>query len=844
MILAMTLEHYGDDGASLGSIPDALSNLTRLTLLSLSYNGMTGSIPSSLANLRQLNTLSLTTNELTGSIPSAFGQLQMLTSIDLSSNLLNGTIPASIATITSLSSLDIGINRLSGSIPTSLGSLVNLQYLLLNTNKLMGPLPPSLSNLSKLQMLVLNYNGLSGTIHDSLANLPQLSILVLANNSFSGAIPSSFHRLSNLDYVDLEGNQLSGSFPSAFASLTQLSYLSLKSNLFSGHLPSFIGNLSSLTLLDLGINQLSGSIPSSLWTLPALLHLDLSDNILSGSLPTSITGLDGLCTLDLSANSFTNSIPDALGSLTTLTSLDLSNTMVGSTMPSTLGGLTQLAYLGVQGSRLSGLLPATLGSITALTKLDFNGTGLACPPPGTSCVVPQTRPSAFCSACTSFCTSCTPPPPPSPSPPPSTPNASPPSSDSGLSTGAIVGIAVGAGLLLLALTAAAAYWFWRVRNQPVPHKQNSRAARLMRKYSKVPPMCQQYSLDDMEQATGNWAEGNLLGSGGFGDVYKGVSPDDGRTLWAVKRAKLLTNDFDREVSQMATKHHPNLVRLLGFCIDVHPQTAHVEQILIYEFVPNGDLEQRMAPDTPTPLTLQQRLDILVGAAHGFEYLHSFNMVHRDIKPANILLDTNLQPKIADFGLLRMGEGTTVNATRVMGTPGYVDPAYARTYKATTATDVYRCCFVQVLLCTGAALYSFGVLMLVVTTGREVTFYDRGKSVNVAQWVQEQIGRNETAALRDPRMEAPEDIVMQITQLAIRCTAKRTAHRPGMADVASELQSMLSAMGGGSSQVIRAAEKVDAQLDIANANAQDLDEAFSIIDGMKEPGNSGRSPDAV
>ncbi|CAI7920941.1 unnamed protein product, partial [Closterium sp. NIES-54] len=101
--------------------------------------------------------------------------------------------------------------------------------------------------------------------------------------------------------------------------------------------------------------------------------------------------------------------------------------------------------------------------------------------------------------------------------------------------------------------------------------------------------CQQLPLDVVMRATSDWATANLLGSGGYGDVYKGVSPLDGTTLWAVKRAKIITNDFHKEVAQMSTMHHPNLVRLLGFAVggDVH---TRVENVLVYEFIPNGDLE--------------------------------------------------------------------------------------------------------------------------------------------------------------------------------------------------------------------------------------------------------------
>ncbi|CAI5489058.1 unnamed protein product, partial [Closterium sp. Naga37s-1] len=114
-----------------------------------------------------------------------------------------------------------------------------------------------------------------------------------------------------------------------------------------------------------------------------------------------------------------------------------------------------------------------------------------------------------------------------------------------------------------------------------------------------------------------------------------------------------------------------------------------EQVLVYEFMPNGDLHKWLSPGAPFVLTLQQRLDILIGVARGFEYLHGFGIVHRDIKPANILLDKDMQAKIADFGLARAEEGSSVGSTQLVGTPGYVDPVYSKTSKASTATDVYR-----------------------------------------------------------------------------------------------------------------------------------------------------------
>ncbi|GJP40710.1 hypothetical protein CLOM_g365 [Closterium sp. NIES-68] len=172
---------------------------------------------------------------------------------------------------------------------------------------------------------------------------------------------------------------------------------------------------------------------------------------------------------------------------------------------------------------------------------------------------------------------------------------------------------------------------------------------------------------------------------------------------------------------MASKHHPNLVRLLGYCIDFDPGTKHIEQVLVYEFMANQDLESWIGPGIPNALSLQQRLDVLIGVAKGLHYLHDFGIVHRDIKPANILLDAKMKAKIADFGLVKLSGGTSVDtsvaATRVMGTPGYVDPAYYKSHKATSASDVH----------------SFGVVMLVVLTARKAVHVTEDSHTTLKQW---------------------------------------------------------------------------------------------------------------
>ncbi|CAI5479312.1 unnamed protein product [Closterium sp. Yama58-4] len=209
-------------------------------------------------------------------------------------------------------------------------------------------------------------------------------------------------------------------------------------------------------------------------------------------------------------------------------------------------------------------------------------------------------------------------------------------------------------------------------------------------------------------------------------------------------------------------------------------------------------------------SLKQWLDILIGAARGLEYLHSFGLVHRDIKPANILLTADMQAKIADFGLVRVVEGSTVGTTRVMGTPGYVDPIYFRTSKATSATDVY----------------SFGVLMLVVLTQRSRPLYmDDGNCEHILSWVEECISSGAPSRLKDLSMDAPDDAVLRLAQLALSCTVQRTASRPSMTGIANELLATRNEAVG--AEELSAAIKVDEQ-------AQEMKSASSIVTGLDAP----------
>ncbi|CAI5933367.1 unnamed protein product, partial [Closterium sp. NIES-64] len=315
-----------------------------------------------------------------------------------------------------------------------------------------------------------------------------------------------------------------------------------------------------------------------------------------------------------------------------------------------------------------------------------------------------------------------------------------------------------------------------------------------------PHVCQKFTLEELASATGDWAEGNRIGSGSFGDVYKGVSVHEPTEMWAVKRSRVLSSDFLTEVKEMASKHHPNLVRLLGFCVHYDSSTGQIEQVLVYEFMANRELESWIEPGAPSHLSLLQRLDVLIGVAKGLQYLHDFGIVHRDIKPANILLDAKMHAKIADFGLVKLtggtAMGTSVAATRVMGTPGYVDPAYYKSHKATSAADVY----------------SFGVVMLVVISARKAVHMSETSQISLKQWITPFVESDAVTVFKDPYLDAPDDLVLRWARLALSCTTMPAASRPSMNQVLGELVKLnQEASGAHESHVGEAKSRMDTEL---------------------------------
>lgn len=272
----------------------------------------------------------------------------------------------------------------------------------------------------------------------------------------------------------------------------------------------------------------------------------------------------------------------------------------------------------------------------------------------------------------------------------------------GSSRGKVIGIvvAVASAVVVLIVGAVIGFYIWNHRTIEKKRKGFSDAEKLVRT---LHDSSLNFKYSTLEKATDSFDEANKLGQGGFGTVYKGVL-QDGREI-AVKRLfynnKHRAGDFYNEVNIISSVEHKNLVRLLG-CSCSGP-----ESLLVYEFLPNKSLDLFIFETSKgKALNWEKRFDIIIGTAEGLVCLHentNTRIIHRDIKASNILLDSRLRAKIADFGLARsFQEDKSHISTAIAGTLGYMAPEYLAHGQLTEKADVY----------------SFGVLLLEIVTGRQ------------------------------------------------------------------------------------------------------------------------------
>ncbi|KAL5097338.1 hypothetical protein RYX36_001665 [Vicia faba] len=286
------------------------------------------------------------------------------------------------------------------------------------------------------------------------------------------------------------------------------------------------------------------------------------------------------------------------------------------------------------------------------------------------------------------------------------------------------------------------------------------------------------TYQEVVDATNNFSSDCLIGVGGFGNVYKGYIKSIEQTV-AVKKLNRDgdqgTREFFAEVLMLSMVKHPNLVRLVGYCVEDD------QRILVYEHMANGSLENHLLDigNDKEPLDWQTRMKIADGAARGLEYLHNSAdppIIFRDFKSSNILLDENFNAKLSDFGLAKIAprEGEGLVSTRVMGTYGYCAPEYAATGQLSSKSDIY----------------SFGVVFLEIISGRRVIDPARSaEEQNLIDWAQPLFkDRTKFTLMADPLLKGqfPVKGLFQALAVAAMCLQEEADTRPYMDDVITAL----------------------------------------------------------
>ncbi|XP_020581873.1 receptor-like protein kinase HSL1 [Phalaenopsis equestris] len=728
-----------------GEIPESLGKLAALQELDLSINSLSGRIPDGIWALETLRFLFLYKNQLSGGINGTAIKALSIESIDVSQNQLTGRIPDEFGGMKQLSILLMYFNRFSGEIPSGIGLLPSLSDLRLFNNILAGGLPPELGKHSPLWNVEVDDNLLSGEIPSDLCAQKALVSVILFNNNFSGNLPASLSKCFTLSNIMIYRNNLSGEFPAGiWTTAVNLTTVMMGDNSLTGTLPDalpwnltrleiqnnqFVGNLPStaknLIVFNANNNLLFGSIPLNLSSLPQLAILSLGSNQISGSIPPEIFNLRFLTDLNLSSNHLVGEIPSSIGTLPVLTSLDLSNNQLSGAIPSSIGGL-RLNLLNLSSNELSGEIPITLQS-KAYAQSFISNPGLC-----------SSNSDLHVSPCKLIS-----------------------EGSNGHARGFHTLIAI---LVALVLIAAALFAFFVARDC-----RRRRSTDINQDWKMTPFQLLDFTEESIIRGL---REENLVGTGGSGKVYRvAVGFRSGgavavKKMWSGRKMDWkLQREFEAELRILGSIRHINVLRLLC-CV-----SGACEKLLVYEYMENGSLA-RWLHGGYRELDWPARLGIAVGAARGLSYMHhecSPPVLHRDVKSSNILLDSQLRPKIADFGLARMmvQPGELQSTSMIVGSFGYMAPECGNANKVNEKVDVY----------------SFGVVLLELITGREAS--DGGEYGGLAEWARCHFQKGDKMMdAVDERIRDPVhlDELRIVFKLAIICTATMPSTRPTMKDV--------------------------------------------------------------
>ncbi|GLT65204.1 hypothetical protein SLA2020_376480 [Shorea laevis] len=570
---------------------------------------------------------------------------------------------------------------------------------------------------------------------------------------------SSFQRFR------VSNNSLSGTFPNGIWGLPVVEIIDIEFNQIEGEITSVIKNAKTLGTLTTGHNKLTGEFPEEISQAAALVKVELNNNQLSGRISDSIGELKHLSSLKLQSNSLSASIPASLGSCVSLSDVNMADNSLSGKIPSSLGSLPTFNSLNLSGNKLSGQIPESLSYLRP-SLLDLSNNELTDPIPKSLSIEAYngsfSNNPGLCSESVRSFRKCP--------------------TDNGMSKDVrtlIICFALGSIILLVTVGC-----FLYLRTREKDHERSLKEESWDVKSFHVLTFSEDEILDSIKPD-------NLIGKGGSGNVYR-VMLSNGLKL-AVKhiwntdsggRKKLrITNpmigkragkskEFDAEVQTLSSIRHVNVVKL--YC----SITSEDSSLLVYEYLPNGSLWDRLHNCKKLELDWETRHEIGLGAAKGLEYLHhgcERPVIHRDVKSSNILLDEFLKPRIADFGLAKIVEANSIKDSThvIVGTHGYIAPEYGYTCKVNEKSDVY----------------SFGVVLMELVSGKRPIEPEYGEGKDIVHWVCSKLKTSESRlSVVDPKIpSAYKDDAIKVLRIAILCTARLPELRPTMRSVVQMLQ---------------------------------------------------------
>ncbi|XP_073289609.1 probable LRR receptor-like serine/threonine-protein kinase At2g24230 [Primulina huaijiensis] len=775
--------------------------------------GLSGVIPeTTIGKLTNLEYLDLSYNKIS-SLPSDFWSLGSLKSLNLSSNQISGYLPNNIGNFGQLQSLDLSFNAFSGSIPESISSITTLQALNLSNNMFESKVPSGITHCPWLVSIDLSANKLSGHLPEGfMAAFPYLKFLNLAANEISGR-DSDFVGMNSIVHLNISNNLFKGSAVGIFGG--PLEVIDLSKNQFIGHIAKvIIGSTfkwSSLRHLDMSENQFSGIFCTDLNQAQNLIHLNLAHNRFTKQGFLNVELLTNLEYLNLSETNLLGPIPSNLSQLIHLRTLDLSKNHLSSHIPPL--ATDNLKVLDISYNNLTGGIPLMLiQKFHEMERMNFSYNNLSLCGSQISSEALQTSFIGSVNSC------------------PIAANSALFKRKSPRHQGLKLALALSlsmicllVGLLFLAFRCRRKTKTWVVKQKSFREEQvisgpfsfqtdSTTWVADIKQAASVPVVVFEkpllnFTFADLLSATSNFDRGTLLAEGRFGRVYGGVLP--GGIHVAVKvlvhGSTLTDEEAAQEFEHLGRIKHPNLVPLAGYCL------AGDRRIAIYEYMENGNL-QNLLYDLPLGVQATEdwsmdtwddenngiqnvgsegslvawkfRHNIALGMARALAFLHhgcSPPIIHQNVKASSVYLDSNLEPRLSDFGLAKIF-GSELEDEINRGSPGYMPPEFLDPERSSPKMQTPK-----------SDVYGFGVVLLELVAGKKPVGddYPDEKEVNLVSWVRGLVRRNKESRAVDVKIRgtAPDAQIIEALKIGYLCTAVVPSKRPSMQQIVGLLKDL-------------------------------------------------------